>query len=485
MSFQHPLCESFLHLKWLKVRKFFFVSLMFHLLFTILQTAFVLQVYAGPQCVPLNHCLNETISDESNATRSWNRSVELPPRESVNGTCFSPLEEKCKIEWSTLCVWVFLLMSTFILGAKETFQLMHSQKAYFLNWENWVQLGIIVNVLLISFHVDPTPSLLTHQKIIQPWQHHAAAVGIFLVWGELMLMIGRLPTFGIYVQMFTTVAKNFSKFLAAYFCLLVAFALSFCVLFPNYLSFNVPVPAAIVKTLVMMAGEIEYENFIYENGAALFDFTGHAMILIFVVLVSIILMNLLVGLAVSDIQGLQKSAGLDRLVRQTELISHIESMLFSRLLHFLPRRFLDALHQKALVVPYGYSWAFTIRPNDLREDRLPRDITESVHWLVSTRHRSRKRRPFSRYAARHRVNSVYRDKSFSAGVHHSLADASALEEKLDGIASMKTQVLGLINDNEDIKHTQEEINATLTNLNHNLNNMAEAIERFVVFYLYF
>ncbi len=49
-------------------------------------------------------------------------------------------------------------------------------------------------------------------------------------------------------------------------------------------------------------GEVEYENFIHENGAALFGVTGHAMILIFVVLVSIILMNLLVGLAVSDIQ---------------------------------------------------------------------------------------------------------------------------------------------------------------------------------------
>ena len=41
--------------------------------------------------------------------------------------------------------------------------------------------------------------------------------------------------------------------------------------------------------------------------------------------------------------------------------------------------------QEALVVPYGYSWSFTIRPNDLREDRLPRDITESIHWLISTR----------------------------------------------------------------------------------------------------
>ena len=51
---KHPLCESFLHLKWLKVRKFFFISLIFHSLFTLLQTLFVLQVYAGPQCVIKN-----------------------------------------------------------------------------------------------------------------------------------------------------------------------------------------------------------------------------------------------------------------------------------------------------------------------------------------------------------------------------------------------------------------------------------------------
>ena len=201
-------------------------------------------------------------------------------------------------------------------------------------------------------------------------------------------------------------------------------------------------------------------------------------------------------------QGLQKSAGLDRLVRQTELISHIESMLFSRLLHFLPIRFLAALHQKALVVPHGYrysdpnlaipysyfgvlldnihlnySWAFTIRPNDLREDRLPRDITESIHWLVSTRHRSRKRRPFSRYAARHRINSVYRDKSFSTGYSGNLADASALEEKLEAVSDLKTQMRGLLTDNEEIKQTQEEVNTTLLNMNHHLSMMAEAIDR--------
>jgi hypothetical protein len=58
------------------------------------------------------------------------------------------------------------------------------------------------------------------------------------VWLELMMLVGRFPIFGLYVQMFTTVAVNFSKFLMAYCCLLIAFALSFGVLFANYPAFD-------------------------------------------------------------------------------------------------------------------------------------------------------------------------------------------------------------------------------------------------------
>ena len=68
--------------------------------------------------------------------------------------------------------------------------------------------------------------------------------------------------------------------------------------------------------------------------------------------------------------------------------------------------------QNALVVPHAYNWTLTIRPNDIREDRLSRDITENVHSLVSRRYQSRKRRPFSRYTAR--ANKVRREKSFAA-----------------------------------------------------------------------
>ena len=51
-----------------------------------------------------------------------------------------------------------------------------------------------------------------------------------------------------------------------------------------------------------------------------FPVTAHFFLFLFTILVSIILMNLLVGLAVSDIQGLNKSARLHQLLQQVIVI---------------------------------------------------------------------------------------------------------------------------------------------------------------------
>ena len=53
--------------------------------------------------------------------------------------------------------------------------------------------------------------------------------------------------------------------------------------------------------------------------------TAHFFLFLFTVLVSIILMNLLVGLAVSDIQGLSKSARLHQLIQQVLSVQYILS----------------------------------------------------------------------------------------------------------------------------------------------------------------
>lgn len=47
---KHPLCETFLFLKWRRIRKFFLFSLFYHALFVLLFTVYVLGVYC-----PKNH----------------------------------------------------------------------------------------------------------------------------------------------------------------------------------------------------------------------------------------------------------------------------------------------------------------------------------------------------------------------------------------------------------------------------------------------
>lgn len=175
-----------------------------------------------------------------------------------------------------------------------------------------------------------------------------------------------------------------------------------------------------------MAGELEFEDIFYNSGPINYPVTAHAMFLAFVLLVTVILTNLLVGLAVSDIQGLQASAGLDRLSRQAELVSRLESLFFSKLLRKLPPRILAICQRSALLRTSRWHLQFCIKPNDPREKRvrsslsfqakiepcsaesyeiicgfqLPKDLMLSIYKLVAERrdrNQSMKRRNYTMF----------------------------------------------------------------------------------------
>ncbi|XP_029048670.1 transient receptor potential channel pyrexia isoform X2 [Osmia bicornis bicornis] len=322
---KHPLCESFLYLKWLRIRKFFLLNLIFHSIFVAFFTSYIAVTYF------------------------WN--VE---------------------KFKKILFWLVLIF-TIVLAGKEFFQMTHGVYIYVKRWENWLQWSVI----LLSIIVLLMP--------INDWQHHVAAVAILLIWIELMMVVGRFPMFGLYIQMFTQVSINFFKFLGAYICLIIGFSLGFSVLHKNYKSFSNPL-VGLLKTIIMMSGELEFEDvFFDEDAPILYSGTAHLMLLSFVILVTVILTNLMMGLAVSDIQELRRCAGLDRLVRRAELVAHLESMLFSKLLDHAPKRIVKACRQGALLLHPPHHCAIHIRPNDPREKRLPRDLIKAVYHLVSER----------------------------------------------------------------------------------------------------
>lgn len=81
---------------------------------------------------------------------------------------------------------------------------------------------------------------------------------------------------------------------------------------------------AFVKTTVMMTSEFEYSSIFINNENIAFPIFGRILFLIFLVMVGIVLMNLLVGLAVSDINSLETQGKMNRLRKQADFLRVIQ-----------------------------------------------------------------------------------------------------------------------------------------------------------------
>ena len=114
----------------------------------------------------------------------------------------------------------------------------------------------MVNILRKKFHIFAI--LLLHLLIIYDQTTFSCP---FQVWIELTLLFGRIPSIGMFVFAFTNVFKKILMFFLVYLPALLAFSLSFYLLLSHHDTgvFSDPV-SALIKTFVMMLGEIEYEG---------------------------------------------------------------------------------------------------------------------------------------------------------------------------------------------------------------------------------
>ncbi|KAL7636717.1 UNVERIFIED_CONTAM: hypothetical protein RMT77_012469 [Armadillidium vulgare] len=319
----HPVCEAFLLLKWQNVRKLFFIEVIFYFFHAFLATILILDKFV------------------------W---------QGVKGTLPSIPPQAFHV------LKIILLLQAVIILLKQLLTIIQGVRTWIFSL--WHVLNGVIPVLVLL--VVPGCSTL--------WQHHFATVTVLLIWVQCMLHIGRFPGCGIYVAMFTRVAKVFVRIFLIFFCLLLAFSLAFYVakfgnqyntqtVHQNSSSSNNTgdhkiIPGnqsetestrqnstsrnktghhlmivkdkvysdpglTFIKTLTMMIGELDF-NSDYVDQLADLPGTSHIIYVAFVILVSIILSNLLVALAVNDVQGLRNSAHLERLIKQMELVFQME-----------------------------------------------------------------------------------------------------------------------------------------------------------------
>lgn len=180
-----------------------------------------------------------------------------------------------------------------------------------------------------------------------------AAVVILLSWIRLLTSLLRHPKWrkaNVYLVMFRRIMHSFLRFLVWYAVLIVAFGLGFYIMLHKdvgkakksssnenkcpekncceeqpYGFFDNPW-LSLVKTSTMFVGEIEFSDIPIEGGNVSVTF-GYLFLLSFIFLVVMVLMNLLNGLAVSDIAEIVSASEIEGNISTIKTISYFESLL--------------------------------------------------------------------------------------------------------------------------------------------------------------
>jgi hypothetical protein len=427
---EHPLCEAFLYLKWEKIRKYYVARILFCGIFVLCLSAYVLMALAH-NCYNSSRALNNTSMNESE--------TQLCQDTSMIAKYLRKNPLVTEITWFVLVFFTVCECLRKFIG----FAAYSSLKQYLSQIENVIEWFVIASVFVVS---------CIYTGRTYTWQNHVGAFAVLLGWVNLMVMIGQLPVLGSYVAMYTSVQKEFAKLFAAYLCLLIGFTISFCVIFPTSLAFGSPF-VGFMKVLVMMTGELDFEDLLLgkddENKPSfLLEVSAHVIFTVFLLFVTVILMNLLVGIAVHDIQGLQKTAGLLKLVRQTELIAYIESALFNG---FLPKYVIKVLQWTALVSPSAYRVVIQVKPLNPQENRLPKNVLKAAYEIAKQRRRfghtvsSRGSSSSSSFTfAKSRGSSFHVDQKNTSSQTHESSNIQSLvlsvEEGSKAIAKLREEV---------------------------------------------
>jgi len=299
---QHPVLSAYINLMWKKLKYIFFFNVALYVAFLAFLTAYIL---FSEFC---NIQMNRDVANITNDLLSLNNN---------NLTCGMSDERRYS---TSQCLWYILMVLLGLLVFREGCQVYKDHMDYITIKENWLELLlIIVTFTSCSGIVDSIEA-----------NKHFFAFAILLGWFELVLILGRLPVLSIQTEMLKKVSLTFLSFMAGYIVLILAFAISFYILFKeNEVGDEVVLFAnpliSLVKTVVMFTGEFDASGLPFDTLPG----TSHVIFLLFVFFVAIVLLNLLNGLAVGDTREVMEGAKILSLEARIKLIEDLFTVYFA------------------------------------------------------------------------------------------------------------------------------------------------------------
>ena len=334
-----PSPELFLQLKWQMIKKFYFLNWILYVTYLLSLTATVSWTSYNK-----NHQtkLNSSFPDQNSHT--------------CDITALSWYSDSINNGWKILHVFTFVF--TCIILFREGMQLLSRKFKYLKSKENILELFSLIFAFTYLILISLTG------KLICEWEQAAGSIALFLAWLEMSLMIGRLPSVGIYIYMSVNVIKQLLKFFSVYFTILMAFACAFNVILPKSPTFE-NLLTSFLKVIVMMIGEYDFgDNFTMDNinqqgdsegpmdAAYIRNVITQLLFISLVSVVSITIANLIIGLTVQNIAELQRNAGTYKLSKTIDQIKETEEVFIKNRRFMWLFQFIPAINKHMDLIPY-------------------------------------------------------------------------------------------------------------------------------------
>ena len=220
---------------------------------------------------------------------------------------------------SLLAVLTLCLLASSLVALVYELRLRWDKKTKNCLWILADIAGILVYILVFGYLFLLTRDFLTPE--LKAMVRVTSALLVLASWINFtsslrFLLLGKFYCLGNYIAMLTHVAKKVAIFFGLYAAVLYGFTLAFHLTMHD----EFDNPFGITKTLAMMTGELDFGDTFGDK-----DKYRQLLLAIFVISVTIVISNLLVGLTVSDVAQLLEQAKMDGMEFKLEQIVNMDN----------------------------------------------------------------------------------------------------------------------------------------------------------------
>ena len=164
----------------------------------------------------------------------------------------------------------------------------------------------------------------TYLKPCNVWR--ISSMAITLAWINLLVYLRQVPVLGKYIIVLNDIIFTFASFSIIFVIFLLSFTLGYLVLLKEEGGSFENFSDAFLKTMVMMSGEFDAGDIFFPDDGSSNPFPDitYAFFLIFFILASLLLINMLVGLTVEDVSTFVEVAKLKKMSNRLKFVLNME-----------------------------------------------------------------------------------------------------------------------------------------------------------------